>query len=133
MEIAAKIRELGFRRWYERQLIESHAYLVTCFLSMIAVAVTLEVPSLMKLGFETLVRLVIAFGGIALCILAWNQYRKRMLLADVLGEVATCTNCQTYAAFNVVGSGTHMREDEHDFWMRVRCRKCGHEWTMGEY
>lgn len=76
MEIAAKIREIGFKRWYERQLIESHAYLVTCFLSMIAVAVTLEVPSLMRLGFETLVRLAIAFGGIALCVVAWKQYSE---------------------------------------------------------
>jgi hypothetical protein len=134
MEIAAKIRELGFKRWYERQLIESHAYLVTCFLSMIAVAVTLEVPGLMRLGFETLVRLMVAFAGIALCILAWNQYRKRMLLADILGEGATCKNCHAYAAFNVIGSGTHLpRTDEYDFWMRVRCRKCDHEWTMGEY
>jgi hypothetical protein len=135
MEIAAQIREIGFKRWYERQLIESHAYLITCFLSMIGVAVTLEVPELMKLGFETVVRLAIAFGGIALCIVAWNQYKKRMLLADILGEGATCSNCHVYAAFNVVGSGTSIPRDEnvYDFWMRVRCRKCGHEWTMGEY
>ncbi|MGH8727479.1 MAG: hypothetical protein ACREV9_04845 [Burkholderiales bacterium] len=134
MEIAAKIREIGFKRWYERQLIESHAYLVTCFLSMIAVAVTLEVDSLMRLGFETLVRLGVAFGGIALCIGTWKQYSKRMLLADILGESATCGNCKRYASFNVIGSGTHLPADEgHKFWMRVKCRKCNHEWTMGEY
>jgi hypothetical protein len=136
MEVAAKIREVGFKRWYERQLIESHAYLITCFLSMIAVAVTLEVPELMKLGFETLVRLAVAFVGIAFCILAWKQYKKRMVLADVLGEVATCSNCRVYAAFNVIGAGTPAScgdEDVYHFWMRVRCRKCGHEWTMGEY
>ncbi|MGH8719815.1 MAG: hypothetical protein ACREV0_12880 [Burkholderiales bacterium] len=132
MEIAAKIQELGFKRWYERQLIESHAYLITCFLSMIAVAVTLEVEGLMRLGLETLVRLAVAFGGIAVCIFAWQQYKKRMLFADILGEGATCKNCQTYAAFNVIGSGTHLPADEFDFWMRVRCRKCSHEWTMGE-
>jgi hypothetical protein len=28
----------------------------------------------MRLGFETLLRLAIAFGGIALCIVAWKQY-----------------------------------------------------------
>ena len=37
MSPADGIRQLGFRRWYERQLIESHAYFLTCFLCMIMV------------------------------------------------------------------------------------------------
>ena len=37
MSPADGIRKLGFRRWYERQLIESHAYFLTCFLCMIKV------------------------------------------------------------------------------------------------
>lgn len=50
-----------------------------------------------------------------------------MMLADILGEGATCTNCRVYAAFNVIGSGTRAprsEEELYDFWMRVRCRKC---------
>jgi hypothetical protein len=39
---ADDIRKLGFRRWYERQLLESHACLVTCFLCTILLAVCLE-------------------------------------------------------------------------------------------
>ena len=35
MSEAEGIRKLGFRRWYERQLIESHAWFVTCFLCLI--------------------------------------------------------------------------------------------------
>ena len=32
MDPTASIRKLGFRKWYERELIESHAALVTCLL-----------------------------------------------------------------------------------------------------
>ena len=32
MELADDIRKRGFKKWYERQLIASHAYLATCFL-----------------------------------------------------------------------------------------------------
>ena len=43
-DIGEEIGRRGFRRWYERQLIESHAYLVTAFLSLI----------LLLAGFEAL-------------------------------------------------------------------------------
>jgi hypothetical protein len=33
------IRKRGFRRWYERQLCESHAHLVTGLLSLIMMAI----------------------------------------------------------------------------------------------
>ena len=42
MTPADRIDKLGFRRWYERELIEGHAYLVTGFLSFIVIAVFLE-------------------------------------------------------------------------------------------
>ena len=37
MELSKGIRKIGFRRWYERQLIESHLYFVSSFLCLIAV------------------------------------------------------------------------------------------------
>jgi hypothetical protein len=39
---ASGIRRLGFRRWYERQLLESHFWLVSCILAMLLVAVCIE-------------------------------------------------------------------------------------------
>jgi len=38
-----RIRTHGFRHWYERQLIECHAWLVSCFLGMICAASGIEV------------------------------------------------------------------------------------------
>ena len=42
MGLADAIRRRGFRRWYERQLIEGHAYLVTGLLSLIMMAISIE-------------------------------------------------------------------------------------------
>ena len=42
------IRKLGFRKWYERQLVEGHLYLVTMILALIAMAAGYEVISIEK-------------------------------------------------------------------------------------
>jgi hypothetical protein len=35
MKLAEGIRRHGFRKWYERELLQSHAHLVLCFLCVI--------------------------------------------------------------------------------------------------
>ena len=42
MEPADSIRRLGFARWYERRLIEAHAWFISGFLCMIAIAACFE-------------------------------------------------------------------------------------------
>jgi len=37
-------------------------------------------------------------------------------------ERSTCDSCRTYAAFRLVGTEAGA--------MRVRCRKCAHEWRI---
>jgi len=79
MELAEGIKKVGFRRWYERQLIESHAYLITGLLSSILVLGSIESLS--------------------------SRARAR-----------------------------HAEEDEGagsaPSALGVRCRRCGHEWTI---
>ena len=42
MEPVPSITRLGFRKWYERQLMLSHAALAGCVICMVAVAICLE-------------------------------------------------------------------------------------------
>ena len=51
MNLIEGIRRLGFRRWYERQLIESHLFLVSGLLCLIAVMASLEDFSLQRPGW----------------------------------------------------------------------------------
>jgi hypothetical protein len=141
MRYEESIRKLGFKRWYERQLIESHGYLVTCFLSMILIAVALDDVTAKAPALERLLMIAIAGCAFALSIYAWGKYLDGLTRAERVARDATCAQCQAYAAFKVVGSGPQpmrlllpsgqLPAGQPEVWLRVRCRKCEHEWTVG--
>jgi hypothetical protein len=141
MVTGEKIRKLGFKRWYERQLIESHAYLVTCFLGIIVAATSFEAFTLRSALVQFMFRASLLGAGICVGLFAWRRYRDLMLLAERLGDGATCATCGTYASFNVLAFGPRAEHvsaasqfsaatQEAQTWLKVKCRKCGHEWKM---
>jgi hypothetical protein len=123
---ANAIRKFGFKRWYERKLIESHAYLITCFLSSILVAASAEDFSFRAPGVKPLALLAAIAGGALVGWFSWRRYRLIMLEAERLGDRATCAQCGAYAKFVVLESGG----EDSVVWLRARCRKCGHVWTI---
>jgi hypothetical protein len=134
MTPAEGITKLGFRRWYERQLIEGHLYFVTCFLSMILVAVCLEQMDWKRpLGDLALVAYVA--GGLFLCLLSIRRYNYLLMRAECLAEQSVCAQCATYGVLQVLAAGAAPQETQEaanpdNLWLRVRCKKCGHEWRM---
>ena len=128
------IRKLGFRRWYERQLIEAHAYLVTCFLAMILIAACAETFTVRASAWHQLESAALLVGGAIVCIASWRRYHVVLVRAERTGEQSTCTVCHTYGRFNVLepaaGSRRERRPDGPDPRLRVCCRQCGHEWTI---
>lgn len=121
MEPARSIGRLGFRKWYERRLIESHAWLVTALLCAIVIAVSLEVlsfrqPLLSWLGNAGLVFI----AGL----IVWHGVRRFLFIlreAEHFGSQSTCGACRRYGLFSVIAEAPQMT---------VRCRKCGHQWTF---
>lgn len=120
MEPADSIRRLGFARWYERRLIEGHAWFISGFACLVAIAACME-----ELNFRgSIVRLmgyvtvVLAAGAIG--IYGLMRYKDILVEAEQLGELATCGACGAYARFKLVSAS------------QVRCRKCGHEWCLIE-
>ena len=123
------IRKVGFRRWYERQLVEGHAYLVTGLLSVLMMAVAIEMSEFRSslAGLMTLVVVALAGGG--LCVFAWGQFSRLLMRAEYLAERATCAECGTYARFELVAARA-TPSPEIGCSMDVRCRSCGHKWTI---
>ncbi|MBC7779511.1 MAG: hypothetical protein H7125_05330 [Proteobacteria bacterium] len=130
MNAARMIATLGFRRWYERQLIESHLCLVTCFLCIILLAVCIEhaLPQSALRGSAAAV--FIAFAAAAGGIWSWNHYRVVFSRAERYGHVAHCEHCGTYARFEVERTSAASSRGEPT--LNVRCRQCRHRWTMPE-
>ena len=123
MEPAAGIDKLGFTRWYERQLIEGHAWLITCVLCMLTVAACLEDLSFRGPLGEVLAIGATVFGAGIVGIYGWERYRRILQVAEYVAEQSTCGSCKTYAAFKLIGADSGS--------MQVRCRQCAHEWRIG--
>jgi len=133
MELSEGIRKIGFRRWYERELIASHLYLVTCLLSAVAAFACVEGFSLRAPMPEPLIRAVLmAAAGWAA---AWSlvRYLVMLNLANRAAERSVCRQCSTSGRLEVLGVRGLPRPAEAGLTLapvRVRCRACGNEWTI---
>ena len=130
MQLADGIRKLGFRRWYERALVEGHLCLATAILCLIVALTSIEFYNASGTGAHRLVVLMLVFVAGVGCIWGLNRYRDILLAAQRAAERSTCEACGAYAALDVVRSGTTTPQAVPVEWVRVRCRKCGHEWTI---
>ena len=118
MEPADSIRRLGFARWYERRLIEGHAWFISGFICMIAIAACFEELSFRGSPIRLLFYTVIVAAAGAIGIYGLVRYQKILVEAEHLGEHATCGACGAYARFRLISAS------------QVRCRKCDHEWCL---
>lgn len=139
MDPVSSIRRLGFRKWYERQLIDCHASLVTCLLCGLMLAALLEEIAIVDFASRPTATLV-AFGSIVLGWFAWRRYITVLERAERYGQRSTCATCSVYGRFDVVGSGIDRIPGPaaravaplQVAWMDVKCRKCGATWRMPE-
>jgi len=138
MDIAARIRKQGFRKWYERQLIDCHLSFVTCFLSGIVVAACLSELQVLAMDWRSAALLAAVFCAALLGWHSWRRYITVLERAETYGARSTCPACKTYARFEILATG-HAAEGPYLDptatplpypWLRVRCRKCGTTWRM---
>jgi hypothetical protein len=121
--LAEGIRTIGFRKWYERELLSSHAHMLLALLCTIALMGILELFQGGTLS-EKLVDVVLFLvsGGVGL----WALRRYLYLLghAEIVADQANCPSCAEYGRLTVV------EEDRRNDQILVKCRKCSHEWTL---
>ena len=121
--LAEAFSRAGFRKWYERELLSSHAHLVLAFLSLVAVFAALEASR----GGSPADRLVNFFYVLlSAAIGAWALRRYLFLLtrAEDVANQAQCRDCGEYGRFKVVAP--HGSSDEAE----VCCRRCQHHWVI---
>jgi hypothetical protein len=118
MEPADSIRRLGFARWYERRLIEGHAWFISGFICIAAIAACFEELSFKGSIARLLVYVIVVMVAGAIGIYGLVRYQKILVEAEQLGEHATCRACGAYARFMLISPS------------QVRCRKCANEWCL---
>jgi Zn ribbon nucleic-acid-binding protein len=125
MHLSEAIKRHGYRKWYERQLTESHLNLVTAFLALIAAAACLEqMSSPLPLSDK-----VVDVLGLLVCsaFMAWSirRYFLSLTFAQAIDARAECPHCRAYGKFAVA--------DDHPrsvHYVNVACKKCGHAWRL---
>jgi hypothetical protein len=134
MELSEGIRKIGFRRWYERQLVESHLYFVSSLLCLVAVLASLEGFSLRTPWWETILRFAVIAAGSFVFIWTLCRYLLMLRFAQQAAGRSVCEKCAAYGAFELIGvTRYHTPQDgveEVAESVDVRCRKCGHQWTL---
>ena len=121
--LADGIRKLGFRKWYERELLSSHAHMLLALLCAIALMALLELFHGGTLA-EKLLDVVLFIVSGVLGMWSLRRYLYLLLHAEALADQANCPNCAEYGRLDVV------EEDRRNDQLLVRCRKCSHEWTL---
>ena len=137
MDIIEGIRKLGFRRWYERRLIEAHAYLVTGFLALILAVAFLELRGETAAGGERMTYLLGAVASLAGGFVAWLRYHRMLALVEWAGERATCPACGEYGRLRLLAAHPHAPAGDRDSdlaaeipLLHVACRACDNEWDI---
>ena len=124
MGVAGQIRRLGFRKWYERELLSSHANLVLLLLSTIGLLASAEIFST---GLPVLEQVQVLLGAAASAVigfLALRRYLYRLQHAEYVADQAVCRRCASYAKWD------SLEEQAEGARLAVRCRQCGHAWTL---
>lgn len=124
MKLADGIRKLGFRKWYERQLLQSHAHMVLTFLCTIGLLGAFEGMGRFRASADQLNNLLAIVICAAVGLWAMRRYLRLLSHAEATANQADCPQCDTYARFTLV------REDPRSGEVEVCCRKCQRQWTI---
>lgn len=111
----------AFRRWHERRLLESFAWLTLCLLSGVLFATVLEFIGLSGEGLRPLLALILLYLAGLLGVSAWRRFWGIFSHAQRCANAATCPQCGAYGLFEV--------GDASELFPAV-CRRCGHRWTI---
>jgi len=121
--LAEGIRRVGFRKWYERELLSSHAHMLLAFLCVIALMASMEAfhgasPA------EKVVNVVFVIASAVIGLWALRRYLYLLMHAEEVANQANCPQCSTYGRLTLVA------EDRRNGQALVCCKKCSHTWTI---
>lgn len=121
---AQKIRRLGFRKWYERELLSSHANLVLLLLATLGLLASAELFTTGLPLRDQLEVLLTAVCSAAIGLFALRRYLYLLNHAEYVADQAVCRACGTYARWDL------LEEQAAGARLVVRCRHCTNQWAI---
>ncbi len=124
MHLARGIRTLGFRKWYERELLQSHGHLLLTLLCTLGLLGAVEAAMSFTGWQDRLIDAVAALASAAIGLWSLRRYLYLLSHAEFVANQADCPQCGTYARFTLVGEPAEGRPAP------VCCRQCQHRWAI---
>ena len=124
MKLADGIRKHGFRKWYERELMQSHIHMALTFVCLIGLMAAFEAATRYRGWVDQAIDIVAILVCSGAGLWSLRRYLYLLMHAESVANQADCPACGTYARFKLV------QADATDEKARVCCRQCGHEWTI---
>ena len=118
MRLADGIRKHGFRKWYERELTQSHVRLFLLPLS------SFELFSSKRPLAEQLDNIVVLLLCTGIGLWALRRYLYLLMHAEAIASQAVCPACESYGRLQLVQDGQRNER------VKVQCRGCAHEWHI---
>jgi ABC-type nickel/cobalt efflux system permease component RcnA len=124
MSLAEGIRKHGFRKWYERELLRSHAHLALVFVCMVGILVAIDAASRLRSWADQFTDglSLLLCAGVGLW--ALRRYLHLLMHAETVAKQADCARCKAYGRIAL------LRSDARGDCVQVQCRKCGHVWHI---
>lgn len=121
------IRHLGFRKWYERELLSSHAHMALALIAAVAMMASFEAFH----GASTTEKLLnSAFVVVCAAIALWalRRYLYLLMHAEEMANQANCGQCQAYGQLRLQEVAD--RGPQAQRLVPVCCKRCGFRWSM---
>ena len=129
MQLADGIRTMGFKKWYERELLRGHAHLVAVIVCTLGLMMSLEAVTRFRSVTDQLIDLVAVVVCSGAGLWALRRYLYLLLRAESIAHQADCPRCKAYGRLELAtptGPALAPRTQQ----VAVRCRACGHEWHI---
>ncbi len=124
MGLAEGIRKHGFRKWYERELMQSHLHMLLLLFCTIGLLGAFEVFSRKAPLADQLSVALSVLACLSIGIWSMRRYLYLLLHAERVANQAVCTQCQVYGILEVVDTDKRLQR------VGVRCKRCGHAWPI---
>jgi hypothetical protein len=124
MKLSTGISKHGFRKWYERELLQCHAHMALSFICLIGVLAAFESATRQSAWTGRLFDAAVLLICLGTGLWALRRYLHLLMHAEAVAHQADCPSCATYARFRLV------RAEASGDSASVCCRKCGHQWTI---
>jgi hypothetical protein len=123
--LADGVAKVGFRKWYERELLSGHAHLVLMLLATVGMLGSIEAFA----GGDWLDKVIDAvmfLTSAAIAVWAMRRYLFLLMRAEHIANQANCPHCKEYGRLSVEPDATQPGQT------RVRCKACGWRWDIHE-